>query len=223
MLYYALFLFGIIILLFINRSDETCAEWKPRAIPTDLRKDPNYSRYYNALARLVFLGITPFVLLTYFNYKICYGMRLPSLLTENDGSYGQGVRSEVRRNQENDAAKVLIGIVVVFIICHTLRVTIDVYEMINIEKIISCHGLGRHGVHSWVMMLNEFSSAMVTLNSSVNMIIYGLIKPNIRQHIFRFKRSIYGQDQTNKTQEDNIFELHSLLTVQRSTEPTRNL
>ena len=145
-------------------------------------------------------------------------MRLPSLLSENNGNAGHGVRSEVRRNQENEAAKVLIGIVAVFIICHTLRVTIDVYEMINIEKIISCHRIGRHGVHSWVVMLNEFSSAMVTLNSSVNMIIYGLIKPNIRQHIFRFKRNIYGQDQTNKTQEDNIFELHSLLTVQKSTD-----
>ena len=114
-------------------------------------------------------------------------MRIPALLLENNLNAGVGVRSEVRRNQENDAAKVLIGIVAVFIICHTLRVTSDVYEMINIEKIIYCRSKGSHGVHAWFLMLNEFSGAMVTLNSSVNMIIYGLIKPNIRQHIFRFK------------------------------------
>ena len=147
-------------------------------------------------------------------------MRIPALLLENNLDSGVGVRSEVRRNQENDAAKVLIGIVAVFIICHTLRVTSDVYEMINIEKIIYCRSKGSHGVHAWFLMLNEFSGAMVTLNSSVNMIIYGLIKPNIRQHIFRFKRNLYSQDQNNKPQDDNIFELHNLLTIQRSTEMT---
>ena len=92
--------------------------------------------------------------------------------------------------------------------------------MINIENIIYCRSKGSHGVHAWFLMLNEFSSAMVTLNSSVNMVIYGLIKPNIRQHIFRFKRNLYSQDQNNKPQDDNIFELHNLLTIQRSTEMT---
>ena len=144
-------------------------------------------------------------------------MRLPSMLEQNlRGNNLIRVGSNVRRNQENEAAKILIGIVAVFIVCHTLRVTIDVYEMMYIERITSCNKVGNQGAHSWVLILNEFSSAMITLNSSVNMIIYGLIKPNIRQHIFRFKRMVYNQDQNNKSEEGNIFELNNLLTMPRS-------
>ena len=202
----------------LSRSvNQGCNAWKPVAVPTKLRKDPQYSRYYNTLTRLLLLGIAPFVLLTYFNYKIYYGMRLPSMLEQNiQRSNINGVRPEVRRNQENEAAKILIGIVAVFIVCHTLRVTIDVYEMIYIEKIISCNKAGKRGAHLWVLILNAFSSAMVALNSSVNMIIYGLIKPNIRQHIFRFKRKQCNQNQDNKSEEGNIFELNNLLTIPRT-------
>ena len=37
---------------------------------TQLRKDPNYTIYYNNWARLSFIGIVPMILLIYFNYKV---------------------------------------------------------------------------------------------------------------------------------------------------------
>ena len=37
---------------------------------TDLRTNPNYAIYYNNWARLLVLGIIPFILLVYFNTKI---------------------------------------------------------------------------------------------------------------------------------------------------------
>eukprot|EP00094_Tigriopus_californicus_P004760 TCALIF_04580-PA protein Name:"Similar to FR FMRFamide receptor (Drosophila melanogaster)" AED:0.19 eAED:0.19 QI:25/0/0.5/0.5/1/1/2/0/244 len=36
---------------------------------TDLRKDPTYTIYYNNWTRLMLIGIVPFILLIYFNYK----------------------------------------------------------------------------------------------------------------------------------------------------------
>ena len=38
---------------------------------TDLRRNPDYAIYYNNWTRLVVLGIIPFAMLVYFNYKVC--------------------------------------------------------------------------------------------------------------------------------------------------------
>ena len=37
---------------------------------TELRRDPDYAIYYNNWTRLVILGIIPFAMLVYFNYKV---------------------------------------------------------------------------------------------------------------------------------------------------------
>ena len=42
----------------------------PQLRVSDLRKDPNYTIYYNNYARLTVLGIVPFVMLLFFNTKI---------------------------------------------------------------------------------------------------------------------------------------------------------
>ena len=126
-------------------------------------------------------------------------MRLPLVLLEDNtlGATTTRTPDTTRRCQENEAARILIGIVVVFIFCHAARVISDFYEMIYIENITACHSIGKNGVHSWVLAVNEISGAMITLNSSVNMIIYGLIKPNIRKHIFRCENSRTQENQSN--------------------------
>ena len=139
-------------------------------------------------------------------------MRVPLLLMEDSIYSVNRTGSDVRRSQENEAARILIGIIAVFLTCHALRVTIDCYEMLYIENITACYKIGRDGVHTWVHILSEFSSAMITLNSSVNMIIYGLIKPNIRKHIFRCVNNQNSQE--HQTQEEDIFEMNNLLPTQ---------
>ena len=198
----------------LRSFDETCDSWKPIVVATSLRENPYYSRFYNTLTRLVLLGISPFVLLTYFNCKIYYGMQLPVELLDVNTYCPSGSRNDNRRKQENEAARVLIAIVAVFIVCHTMRVITDFYEMIYIENITACHAKGKNGVHSWVLILNEFSSVMITLNSSVNMIIYGLIKPNIRKHIFKWNIVV---NQRNQTQESDPFEMEEVVISQRTT------
>jgi hypothetical protein len=146
-------------------------------------------------------------------------MRIPLVLMEDNNFRVTGKRPDVRKNQENEAARVLIGIVVVFLICHVLRVTTDFYEMIYIEDITSCYREGKDGVHLWVHVVNEFSSAMVTLNSSVNMIIYGLIKPNIRKHIFLCKKKNTFYQETQSQNEETI-QMRDLMISPPSTLPT---
>ena len=146
-------------------------------------------------------------------------MKIPLVLMDDNIFRVTGTRPDVRRNQENEAARILIGIVAVFLICHVLRVTTDFYEMIYIEDITSCYKRGKDGVHLWVHVVNEFSSAMVTLNSSVNMIIYGLIKPNIRKHIFVCKKQNTFHQEIQSQDEETI-QMRDLMANPPSTLPT---
>ena len=47
--------------------------------PTDLRKDPDYVRYYNAYARILVTLVTPFVALTIFNLFIWRAVKMKRL------------------------------------------------------------------------------------------------------------------------------------------------
>ena len=117
-----------------------------------MRTNPYYITYYTTLTRLLFLGVFPFSLLLLFNYKIYYKIQLPSIVEALPE-----LERSTRKNQENDLAKVLIGIVFIFIVCHSLRVLTDIYEMLNISSIIACHNAGRIGVSSWLIQLHYFS------------------------------------------------------------------
>lgn len=71
----------------LNRSLHTEEEWvdltggfnveditfnvERRIAVTDLRKNPHYTIYYNNWTRLFVIGIIPYLLLIYFNYKVC--------------------------------------------------------------------------------------------------------------------------------------------------------
>jgi hypothetical protein len=46
---------------------------------TELRTNPDYAIYYNNWARLLVLGIFPFVLLVYFNTKIYNDIRVSEI------------------------------------------------------------------------------------------------------------------------------------------------
>ena len=163
--------------------DDICEVWKPLVRPTRLRMNSYYITYYIVLTRLLFLGIFPFALLAFLNYRIYHEIQVPSIITALPE-----LERDNRRKQENDLAKVLIGIVVIFILCNFLRVLLDFYEMVNIETIIACNRIGRMGTSSWVIQLNYFSKLMMATDASISMVIYCLINKNFRKKLFWWKR-----------------------------------
>jgi hypothetical protein len=50
--------------------EQESIEWTPYITVTSMRKNPDYSIYYNCWARLFFLGVIPAAMLIYLNYKI---------------------------------------------------------------------------------------------------------------------------------------------------------
>ena len=139
---------------------------KPIISVTAMRTNPYYSIYYINLSRLVVLGILPLALLAFFNCDIYKRIRMRSKLIE------ENISKRIRINQENELARVLFAIVVLFIFCHTLRFFLNFYEMIWINNAISCMQAGKPEFPTWSWIVNEFSRLLLVLNSSINILVY---------------------------------------------------
>ena len=154
----------------------------PHLQPTSLRKNTHYSIYYNTLARLLLLGIIPLTLLAYFNWKIYKGMKLPSFLSQQENV------KEKRRHQESELANVLIGIVVVFILTHALRIFLSFYELSVVVKDVT-----QHCWPTWSRIAQAFNDLLLIFNSSSNCIIYCTLNSTFRRHI-----KLYVKEALNK-------------------------
>ena len=82
---------------------------KPIISVTAMRTNPYYSIYYINLGRLLVLGIIPLGLLVFFNCDIYKRIKSRSTLTEENVSKG------IKVKQENELARVLFAIVILFI------------------------------------------------------------------------------------------------------------
>ena len=149
--------------------------WKDVISPSSMRINQKYSFYYLGIAKLLVLGVFPLSSLVYFNINIYQGIKFPPSLSGQDKKRQQSL--------EKDWAKVLIGIVVIFIICHTFRVIIEIDNMIVSEKTEFCYKAGKSSFTLWSIIVDPLSEVMMILNSSINMLIYTCLSANFRKHI----------------------------------------
>ena len=149
-----------------------------------MRKDPNYSKYYIHLFRLIILGVIPFVLIAYYNgtiYKhICQGSKL----------FEEDISKRMRQKQENNLSRVLLAIVVLFILCHTLKIFLNCYEMIWIDEVLACTMNGKDGFPRWSYIVQVFSRFFLVFNSSVNIVIYTCFSGTFRTLPETFSRGL---------------------------------
>ena len=159
----------------------------PHLSISEMRKNPYYSIYYINMCRLIVLGIVPFALLIFYNCAIYTKMKKTSeLFAEN--IYNS--RERLRRNQENNsAARVLFAIVGLCIVCHSLRFCLNFYEMMWINKVLSCSTADKDGFPPWSYIVEEFSRILMILNSFVNSIIYCCLNAEFRKKVVTFKTS----------------------------------
>ena len=144
---------------------------------TDLRKNRAYSFYYVNLATLIVQGIVPLVLLAYWNYNIYKNIRSSTNLLH------ESMNLNNRDKTEHSLSRVLIGIVFAFVLCHALRIFLDCHEAIWIKHVQACMSQGRRGISLWVFVSMEFSSLLLVVSSSINMIIYCCLNTNFRSEI----------------------------------------
>ena len=150
---------------------------EPAVTPSEMRMNPMYSIYYINPATFVVLGILPLILLAYWNFNIYKQIKSVSSWAEQNASRPS------RSHQENELARVLIGIVITFVCCHALRILLNFHEAITIKDIMACHAEGKEGIPLWPQITNEFSKLMLVTNSSANIIIYCCLNSNFRKNI----------------------------------------
>ena len=167
---------------------------EPRISISALRENPYYSIYYINLSRLIVNGIIPFVSLTFFNCSIYNRIRRRSNLSEENSPRKQ------RCGQEHDLARVLLAIVLTFILCHTLRIFLNFYEMIWINDIIACMSAKQDEFPLWCSIVNQFSTLFMVLNSSTNTIIYCCLNKKFRGYMHR---RISRLSRRNRDEEQN--------------------
>ena len=61
---------------------------------------------------------------------------------------------QARRRQEDNLAVVFMGLVGVFFVCHILRVTLNIHEMLIIEHAKKCFDVGP-GFPLWSVILGK--------------------------------------------------------------------
>ena len=196
------------------------ATFSPMFCYTALGENRYYLNYYRNWAKLIVTGIIPFVLLIFFNtyiYKaikknVSRRQRLTSsgssapaaqrLLStqQSDQSIALGttVKStscSVKRKDEENLSMVFVGIVTIFLLCHSLKIVLNFYDGI----------FGKVGATSWNRIGGYFSNFLIVLNSAINMIIYCILNRKFRNHFLNamrnmlpcFKKCMEGSSQQN--------------------------
>ena len=153
---------------------------EPTIHVTDLFYNQYYNMYYLNLANFLVLEVFPISSLIYYNFKIYKAIR-----SSSTDIVGQGATQYSRNKQENSLVRVMIGIVVVFIICHSLRGPIYIYILVKLQAVQNCSNAGSVTFLGplWFYLLLSVNHVLFGINSSVNMIIYCCINSNFRRHL----------------------------------------
>ncbi|XP_059098618.1 FMRFamide peptide receptor frpr-18-like [Tigriopus californicus] len=159
---------------------------------TDLRKDPTYTIYYNNWTRLMLIGIVPFILLIYFNYKIYQDVKHRNRRQMSMSRHSATATQQARRRQEDNLAIVFMGIVLVFLICHSPRLILSMHEMMIIHDAMKCQAQRLHPFHAWTLITMCVSHLLLVINSSINMILYIFLNESFRRHFVGMVRSVGG-------------------------------
>ena len=61
---------------------------------------------------------------------------------------------QARRRQEDNLAIVFMGIVLVFLVCHSPRIVLSVFEMIVIRDAMACKARNAVSFPAWALMLS---------------------------------------------------------------------
>ncbi|XP_040578439.2 FMRFamide receptor [Lepeophtheirus salmonis] len=137
---------------------------------TDLRRNSTYISVYITWMYLVVMYIIPFSCLAMFNLLIYRAIRAANTM-----------RAKLSRHQKREisSATMLMCVVWAFFICNILPLVVNILELLKIEK----------------TALTNLSNLLVTLNSSVNFIIYCIFGDKFKRiflKLFCWKRCNNG-------------------------------
>ena len=140
--------------------------------PTNLRLSKSYIFYYNFVSNFIFMGALPMLMMIILNVLI---------IKEINKANKQRARLTERHQSTATVTAMLMTIILVFLICHSIKFFINGYEVFTngFKDIVR--------LPIWLDYLISISHWLLTLNSSVNMFIYLHKDPRFRAV---FKRKV---------------------------------
>ncbi len=67
---------------------------------------------------------------------------------------------------------VSMGLVAVFLLCHSLRLSLDAHELLTLSSANECRAAGRRGVPAWAICAVHVSHLLLAVNSAVNLVSF---------------------------------------------------
>ena len=94
------------------------------------------------------------------------------------------------RKRKEKSAIILVAIVLVFILCHTYRLTVEVYRLSYPENILKdtfevCFDRQQYVIPFLLLIFHYLHFLFLTINSSVNFIIYCGVDQEFRRQVSR--------------------------------------
>ena len=158
-----------------------------KIVLSDLRKNSTYVLLYKGFANFIVTGILPLILLAYFNFRIYKGMlifarRLPSrnlVVIQLETNY-----THTRIKNERTQSIILFAIVIIFLMCHILRIALNLEDWIYHEARIKEREKGcKYGTRYWALLASPISEILLEMNSSVIFFIYCFFNKSFRNVI----------------------------------------
>ncbi|XP_040563388.1 FMRFamide receptor [Lepeophtheirus salmonis] len=144
---------------------------------TWLSRNIAYTHYYKVWSDLILTTIIPLSVLIFCNGSIVVTIRKSRDIQISATSANK------RMKQEFALSMVLIGIVFVFFICHIFRFFLAFYRVSVTKRTVSC--LRHKGLVAqqpeWLYAITAISHFMLTVNSSVNFLVYCVFGTRFRK------------------------------------------
>ena len=153
-----------------------------RLIPTELRINHHYILWYINISNMVLTAILPVSMLIFLN---CRTYKSLNRFNQRRPSQPENVLAgRESRNRDNDVKKTLIlfWIVIVFILCHALRILLNMEEFLRLTRYLDIREKGcSHGFKFSFSVLVPVSQLFIIINSSVNFFIYSFFDPAFKK------------------------------------------
>lgn len=167
----------------INMAANEGCKSKYILVPTTLRRNHIYVFWYIIVSNLTLTALIPFFALTFLNCKIIISLKKfsenkKSLRTRNSPTYTDPLCSPKINSTGHlvtDMKKtfILFSIVILFSVCHSLRVAFNIDEFIySMEQMTNSHSCRSPRI--WTQYIGPFNQLLIILNSSLNFFIYTL-------------------------------------------------
>ena len=169
---------------------------------TKIRENHDYVLWYINILHLVVAGIIPFVLLTVLYYKIYKSLKQRRLNRASIISRNLSRRKEERK-KETRQTFVLFSIIVLFGMCHALRVILNIEELAVLEKSNEQRKQGCAGVYFWAVVALPISTLLLQLNSCTVFFVYcvcdDIFKEVLKTKILQKRDFVYVQNTPTTT------------------------